>query len=261
MFHFPVIEFSNGGLFLTEETWIHPDRVIDSYEIIYVVSGTVSMEEDNFRYLLKKGDLFLLSPGHRHRGYDYSEGTTSFYWFHFTTDSLDTLRIRPGLVSIPEHYRFSAACKQLLHISNALTYPDYAVHSALLQFLSEISAAQLAAGTQGSALLSDISEYIRINSRRKLSVQDIADRFGYNSDYISALFRKNLHISLKRYINEQQVNAIKSLLVTTNLSVKELAAQTGWEDTNEFVHFFKYHAGVSPLKFRNMNNRTHMNNH
>jgi len=260
MIYLPHVEYINGGLFFTEEEWIHPQRMIDSYEIIYVVAGIVALQEDDRQYILNKGDLFLLRPEHLHRGWQTSRGKTSFYWHHFVTNDFESLHIQPGLISVSDNHRFSVPCKQLLHISNTPTYPTYAAHAILLQLLSEISAAQMADQAPGNPLVCEISEYIRINSYRKLSAQDISNHFGYNSDYISVLFRKNFHTSLKRYINDQQITAIKSLLVTTNLSVKELATQTGWDDTNEFIHFFKYHTGISPLQFRNLNNRTHMNN-
>ena len=41
------ISFNNMGLFSTDEKWIHPKRVIKSYEIIYVVEGRIYIDEDD----------------------------------------------------------------------------------------------------------------------------------------------------------------------------------------------------------------------
>lgn len=253
--------YTYGGLFYTEDCWRHPDRVIDTFEIIYVVEGSVHLHENEARYTLRKGDLYLLQPGISHGGWQDSTGKTSFYWIHFTAPSLSALHVEPGLTSILDHYRFPVMLRQLLHIGNAQEYPDYTIHSALLLLLGELAAAQAQNSSQGAPLLASVSEYIRINTGRQLSVRDVAEHFGYHPDYISSLFRKNYGLSLKQYINNAQISAIKGLLVTTNLSMKELAAQLGWDNENEFIHFFKYHSGISPAKFRSMFVNTHMNNH
>ena len=253
--------YTYGGLFYTEDRWRHPDRVIDTYEIIYVVEGTVYLRESQICHTLNKGDLYLLTPGVPHGGWQDSTGKTSFYWIHFSASSLTELHVEPGLTSIADHYRFPVMLRQLLHIANAQEYPDYTAHSALLLLLGELSAAQAQNSRSGAPLLSSVSEFIRINTGKQLSVQSVAQHFGYHPDYISSLFRKHYGLSLKQYINNGQISAIKALLVTTNLSMKELAAQLGWETENEFTHFFKYHTGISPAKFRAMFVNTHMNNH
>jgi AraC-like DNA-binding protein len=253
--------YTYGGLFYTEDTWRHPSRVIDTYEIVYVVEGTVYLRECDTQYTLHKGDLYLLQPGLAHSGWQDSIGKTSFYWIHFTAPSFLELNVQPGLTCVPDHYRFPVMLRQLLHIGNAQEYPDYTVHSALLLLLGELSAAQARTRAQGIPLLASASEYIRINTGRALSVRHVAQYFGYHPDYVSSLFRKHYGLSLKQYINNAQVSAIKGLLLTTNLSIKELASQFGWENENEFIHFYKYHTGISPAKFRAMFVNTHMNNH
>jgi len=261
MIHIFPATYTYGGLFYTEDVWQHPDRVIDTYEIVYVVEGAVHLRECADQFTLRKGDLYLLQPGLSHGGWQESTGKTSFYWIHFSAPCFETLNVQPGLTSVPDHYRFPVMLRQLLHIGNAQEYPDYTVHSALLLLLGELSAAQAQSRTQGIPFLASISEYVRINASRQLSVKNVAQHFGYHPDYVSSLFRKHYGISLKQYINNAQISAIKGFLITTNLSVKELASRFGWENENEFIHFYKYHTGIGPAKFRSMFVNTHMNNH
>ena len=42
-------------------------------------------------------------------------------------------------------------------------------------------------------------------------------------------------------------------------SVKEIAALLGFSEPNTFIHFFKYHEGISPTLYRNTYHNTHMN--
>jgi AraC-like DNA-binding protein len=54
----------------------------------------------------------------------------------------------------------------------------------------------------------------------------------------------------KRVIDERVVLECKRLLVHTEVTVKELAARTGFEEPTNLVKFFRHHTGVTPLAFR-----------
>ena len=62
------ITYCSAGKFVSQGEWIHPDRVINSYELIFVLSGTVYINEDNVDYQLKKNEILLLSPTAHHFG-------------------------------------------------------------------------------------------------------------------------------------------------------------------------------------------------
>jgi YesN/AraC family two-component response regulator len=93
-----------------------------------------------------------------------------------------------------------------------------------------------------------------------VTVSEIADHYGYNVDYIGKLFKANFGLSLKKYIALQRLNLAKDLLLTTMLSVKQIAGEIGYEDENAFVKFFVYHEKMSPTVFRNNYFNTHINN-
>jgi AraC-like DNA-binding protein len=54
----------------------------------------------------------------------------------------------------------------------------------------------------------------------------------------------------KTYISEYLTLEIKRFLMNTNLSIKEIAYQTGFEDPTNFVKFFKKHSNRTPAEFR-----------
>ena len=43
---FEEIKWISSGKFVSRGEWIHPDRIIDSYEIIFVIKGTVYIDEN-----------------------------------------------------------------------------------------------------------------------------------------------------------------------------------------------------------------------
>ena len=69
------------GKFISNGEWIHPNRVIDSCEIIFVTKGNVYINSDGIDDSLRKNDLLLLKPNVRHYGYEHSTDT-EFFWLH-----------------------------------------------------------------------------------------------------------------------------------------------------------------------------------
>ncbi len=245
------LEFSNMGLFTGGPDWIHPETRTATYEIVFVVKGKAYIEEEGVRHELAEGDVLCLKPDAIHRGYKKSE--CSFYWLHFFAQGYDGIGIYRARVR-----DFSAAVvlfKQLNHLASLQTANaliECEIAAFLLQFTQN--------GPVKSKLFTDVAEYIRINAESAESVAKIARRFGYNADYLSKLFAANSGLSLKKYIDKTRLDAVCSLLLSTTLTVKEIADRCGFESDNALLKFFKYHKKKTPAQYRNAICLSHTNN-
>src|SRR6201985_1074774 len=97
-------EACNAGLFVSPARGIHPERVIDSYELILVRTGTLVLGEGTTVFALEQGDTLVLWPGRVHRGVAPYAPNTSFYWVHFYLGPKPPERLDDG-ASIPQHCR------------------------------------------------------------------------------------------------------------------------------------------------------------
>lgn len=248
-----------AGRFVTDDEWIHPTRIIDTHEVLMVTQGEVHLQEDGISYHLLPGDLILLQPGVEHGGTQVSTGRTSFFWAHFSSDAFERTGLQHGFHTPSEPDRLTSAFRCLLHMSNMPEYPSYAADAAMTLLLAEICASQKLTGHGSSYLAQEIAEWIRINSEKKLTVQSVADHFSYHPDYLCALMRRSFGKGLKEYIAAERMKRIKTLLLTADLSVKELSARLGFDTEGQLTHYFKYHEGMSPARFRNQYAHTHLN--
>ena len=245
------IDFSNMGLFVGGENWIHPETANKTYELIFVVKGEVFIEEDGAFYELKPGDLICLRPGIVHKGYKNSSGA-SFFWLHFFAENYPRFGVYKA--TMPDLYNCSALMKNLNHL--AKTQADKVlIESKLLAFLLDTKSA----GEKDNKLFHDVGEYIRINVCFAPKVKDVAAHFGYNSDYLSRLFIKNCGLSLKKYIDRERESLISDKLLNTTMTLKEIAAECSFEDDNALIKFFTARAGYSPTVYRNKIFATHTN--
>lgn len=103
------------------------------------------------------------------------------------------------------------------------------------------------------------TEYIRNHIDTNLSIAAIAAHMGYNPDYLGKCFRRWHGVGLKEYIANRRMQQAKNRLLTTTLSVKEIAASLGYREENRFIKFFLYHEGISPTAFRTQYCHTHIN--
>jgi len=253
------VEYVSSGRFLSSDQWIHPKRVIDSYEIIYVLDGCIYIQEEQERFKAVKGDMLLLEPGKLHFGYRESTGKTSFYWLHFLDPSLVAIRTLRKFTPIEDSYQLNLLFRQLLHISNTPEYPVYTVNLLLWLILTEIITKQNEEIKRCNPVIKNICEWIRINSNKKITVRDAAIESGYSEDYLTRLFKANFSINVKDYIIEMKMKYIKNLLLSTAYPIKQIARESGFDDYKGFIKYFKYHADMSPNQFRKLYFNTHMN--
>ena len=248
------LTFSNMGLFSTQEQWIHPTRVINSYELIFVLKGEFDMKESDKIYNLRPQTLFVLEPDLKHCGVKKTDGQVKFYWLHFYCNGFEKL----GLKKI---YQNAAHEKESYLFQEIMTHQQTGngllCDIKLAELLIKLSGTDKIARSKSA---SEIIEYIRINSDKFLTVSEISSHFGYSGDHCSRLVKNALGISLQALLCNTKINHIKACLLNTNSPVKEIAETCGFEDENTFVKFFKYHTGLSPTGYRNTYNGLKMNN-
>jgi len=52
------------------------------------------------------------------------------------------------------------------------------------------------------------------------------------------------------YLNQTRMTHAKSLLQMTQLSIQEVAARCGFNDSSYFCRIFKKYSGLSPIQYR-----------
>ena len=103
-------------------------------------------------------------------------------------------------------------------------------------------------------LKEEVLNYLDENyTDRNLSQTQLADYFQVSVYSLSKMFNNQIGMGFSKYINSKRIEAAKSLLITTELSVKEISNMVGVPDDNYFSRIFRKYVGVSPIEFRNEN--------
>ena len=252
------IKFIHGGKFISRGSWKHPERVIDSTEIIILTKGTMYISTAGTEYILTPGDVIRLDAGVRHGGTRYSTADVSFYWVHFTGAEKNEL---PPVCFHPENtVQAELICRQILHYANTAGYPRESADCLMRVLIMELTSENLRSGEGNHRLCSAVKEWVRLNCDLPIKVSDIASHFNYNEDYLNRVFRQFHPGGLKAYIDEMKMQRIKHDLIYNSLSLQEIAGKYSFGDYKYFLKYFKYHEGVSPTRYRQVYYNIHTNN-
>jgi AraC-like DNA-binding protein/ligand-binding sensor protein len=106
-------------------------------------------------------------------------------------------------------------------------------------------------GIPHAAALRKAENYIQENFTRKISLKEVADIAGFSPPYFSSIFKEEMGENPSKYLNRLRVEKASHLLLETDMSLSEIAANCCFEDQSWFSKIFKTYTGISPGKYRN----------
>lgn len=92
--------------------------------------------------------------------------------------------------------------------------------------------------------------FIEEHHGEKLQVQDICKNLFISERTFYYLFKSNVKVTFVEYLTEFRIKKAKFLLLTTNLSIPEVAEKVGIKDHYYFNKVFKKYTGMTPVKFK-----------
>ncbi len=145
------------------------------------------------------------------------------------------------LYPLIHHY---AQQKNGYHVANSLA------RAVVLIVHEIISTSARAVSKENNFIVEKIRRYIQEHYAENLNIKELAEIVNANEYYLSHAFKKITHYSPQQYILRRRIGKAQCLLVYTSLSLTEIAARVGYEDSNYFSRVFKKIVGMSPRLYR-----------
>jgi AraC-like DNA-binding protein len=255
------IRAGQAGWFVSRGHGAHPTRVIDSWELIHVLRGSLHLFEEHNDYQLQCGDALLLEPGKRHGAASPYTPDCSFHWVHFHTNGLALRENAPRHTRVQRPERLTALFR---HYMNDQETGDLDPHqgSLLIQLmLAEASRPSPAAADSSSAatLARLARQYVLQNLDTQLTTSHIAFSLGCNPDYLGRCFRDTYRETITEAIQGERLRRARSLLLENRDSVEQVARTCGFQSTAFFRRVFRRAQGMSPTRFRAIHARVLLN--
>ena len=95
-----------------------------------------------------------------------------------------------------------------------------------------------------------IMEFIDQNYMFEISITNLSEKFNLTPNYISSLFHKKTKMRILDYIAKVRISKAQSLLIETDLNVKDISEAVGYRSTRYFTNLFKSSTGETPSEYR-----------
>lgn len=150
---------------------------------------------------------------------------------------------------IPENEVFSDSALSALEKNAVRSVEDMCRYA---QALYETVDARLQILLDSEDIIARVEAYIQAHFRENINREDVAAIAYITPNYLSKQFRIKKGMNLREYINQIRIEEAKRLLLTTNLSVSEVAGMSGYENISYFSTVFRKYTGMSPIDWRNL---------
>ncbi|HLG13549.1 MAG TPA: helix-turn-helix transcriptional regulator [Blastocatellia bacterium] len=84
----------------------------------------------------------------------------------------------------------------------------------------------------------------------RLTLKELARQANISIWHLARVFKSHTGASIKQYLRAVRMTKAKELLLTTTLSIKEVAAAVGHNHVSDFDHHFKATFQMRPGEFR-----------
>ena len=92
--------------------------------------------------------------------------------------------------------------------------------------------------------------FMRENMRNKVKSEDIAKCLHMSYSNFRKIFRKSTGMAPHQYMLQLKMQRIKDLLENSDMTILDIALETGFESADYFSCFFRSKTGINPLSYR-----------
>ncbi|MCX6972550.1 MAG: helix-turn-helix domain-containing protein [Verrucomicrobia bacterium] len=241
---------------------IERPRGLNECIMIFCTKGKGWFETDGRRVVVGAGEVLIIPPNKAHAYHADDEDPWSIHWAHFSGTAAASYA---SLLPPHEHVMMLPAgdFKAIANMfresyrlaSTGFTERTLLLVSHILRHALGILFFQIGTSLSGSAraIAHDLTksiEFMRANVACSLTLQELSRHAGLSPARFSSLFRDQTGSSPVEHYIRLRMQAACHYLDTTALSVKEVAAELGYDDPYYFSRIFQKTLGCSPLAYR-----------
>ena len=234
--------------------------------LLFVCSGSLSFGCLQKQYVCKAGDVILYDE--RDHDISFAAGDAFFSAYVIVIGGLASrqagVRLKKSMPNVPSSggedymYALSMNIKALYQewMHKSMGYEEVMVHyleivfAHLLRRVSAVPEKNWAVIPKSKDICGSIRDYIDNNYHREINFEKLAAEFFISYNYLSRAFKKRTGYSPINYLTKTRIGMAKVLLVSTDMSVQDIAVDVGYENGSYLSVAFKKQVGVSPTEFR-----------
>lgn len=249
------------------------------YEIYYLLAGTRKFFIESDIYNISKGDLVLLNKNVMHQTTYSSDKVNERTYILFDDKHIASLVKKYGKEEIKECFNkrvFSIPMQRreyveglIAQLENESKNSDDFSPSLMEYYLAELMIFLIRyrrhySGNNDSVdvfknisglsscdeSIQQAAKYVVDNYNKNITLTEVSNFVNMSSTYFSKKFKEVTGFGFKEYLLNLRIKKACELLLSTKMSITEIAYESGFNDSNYFGDVFKKSKGISPLQYR-----------
>ncbi|WP_304681650.1 AraC family ligand binding domain-containing protein [uncultured Clostridium sp.] len=237
--------------------------VRSGYLIHIVLSGKGIFKVNNNTYNLTARDGFLIYPNELIY-YEADENNPwEYIWIGLVGTKVNDYLNKTSIskfnptFKLNKHSKLINAINSIINSTKIDANKNLKILSTLYDFLFELlnefpSSINNNKNTQQS-YLDEALLFIHLNFQDNVSITNIANHLSIDRSYLHRIFKNNLNLSPQEYVLNLRLEKASELLLTTSLTIGDIARSVGYNDTMLFSKTFKKHKGLTPSNYKKLN--------
>ncbi len=249
-------------------------HIHDFFEFHYILEGRVKTRVNDVERTYFPGQYYIMTPlsVHSHSYFDPPDNTCESFALRWklervpageTNPELDLVKfvldkatpfpvddLNDSIANMLDHI-IARAAENCTRTELLLKLSDLIV-SVSAQYVNEQSAVRpvttLPDSTQ-NILLASVA-YIERHCNEPISASDVAANIPISYSHLARLFSQYMKSSVNTYITRVKIDRASHLLMTTNMSINEIAREIGYSSLSYFSNTFRNTLGQSPKEYR-----------
>lgn len=246
----------------------------DFCEILYVDSGKIEVNSENFEGVLCENEMIIHRPLEKHslKGSGNEAPNVIIIGFECKSAALMSFAARAVALS-SEHKKILSRIMQegmnifeppydipnTIFMKKRAEYPfgtdqmiKVLLEELLIMLVRDFSETRELPRTSLSVSakhIDSVHRYLTEHYTEKINLGNLCFIFGTNKTSLCREFKSTYGLTILEYIHSQRIKTAKKMLRDKEISVTEISEKLGFDSVHYFSRLFKKHTGVSPVNY------------
>lgn len=253
----------------TEEMHIN-----EEIEIVYVISGNCIVNCQSHKYKLEKEDIILINSGKDHRICVVGENNLvcriKYSYYAIVKDIQEKFikfKCNSVLQKDDRYLELRDLLKNLLLMYNEIEEQEYSIigqyYLVLGYLLDHFKVGGISMESSNEKNFTERMSFIRIyiqeHFQESALLTKLANELYMSPSSLSRYFKKMTGESISRYILKMKMKKVEELLLFDNVSMTDIAMESGFSSASSMNKNFRKYYGVTPGQYRKENKESELN--
>ena len=244
-------------------------RILEEFQLLYIKSGRGTFFSTNMAPKeLVAGSVVILFPGVWHNYYPSKSEGWEEYWIGFSGRDMEKYvsggffdKYKP-VFNIGVQNRVVDAYEEAIGVAkNQNPGFQQLLGGIVHHLLGMVYAYDKRAAFEDRQVVDQINNakiIISESYNKGITPEEISDKIGMSYSWFRRVFKQYTGFSPVNYIQEIKVRKSMEMLTNTNMQIKEIAFESGFNNAEYFSTIFKKRTGYTPDKYRDFTQGRHL---